>query len=68
MGSTRSVRRSTATACDTKVTHKSVSLKYERGVQVYGFYEECQKKYGNANAWKYCTEVASHPAPPSSLH
>jgi serine/threonine-protein phosphatase 6 catalytic subunit len=25
--------------------------------QVYGFYEECQKKYGNANAWKYCTEV-----------
>mmetsp|Transcript_18954 Transcript_18954/g.29618 ORF Transcript_18954/g.29618 Transcript_18954/m.29618 type:complete len:236 (-) Transcript_18954:436-1143(-) len=25
--------------------------------QVYGFYEECQRKYGNANAWKYCTEV-----------
>jgi len=24
---------------------------------VYGFYEECQRKYGNANAWKYCTEV-----------
>jgi len=25
--------------------------------QVYGFYEECQRKYGNANAWKHCTEV-----------
>lgn len=25
--------------------------------QVYGFYEECHTKYGNANAWKYCTQV-----------
>jgi len=25
--------------------------------QAYGFYDECQKKYGNANAWKYITEV-----------
>ena len=26
-------------------------------MQVYGFYDECQRKYGNANAWKYCTEM-----------
>jgi serine/threonine-protein phosphatase 6 catalytic subunit len=25
--------------------------------QVYGFYDECVRKYGNANPWKYCTEI-----------
>jgi len=24
---------------------------------LYGFYDEVIRKYGNVNAWKYCTEV-----------
>lgn len=25
--------------------------------QVYGFYDECFKKFGSINVWRYCTDI-----------
>lgn len=30
---------------------------YKKVTSVYGFYDEILKKYGNANPWRFCTEV-----------
>lgn len=44
-----------AAACFLPPTRLSPS--HVTALQVYGFYDECLRKYGSVNVWRYCTDV-----------
>lgn len=41
--------------CILRGNHEGTSI-----TQVYGFYDECMRKYGNTNVWKYFTDVFNY--------